>query len=592
MYIAGTAGHVDHGKTALVKALTGTDTDRLPEEKRRGLTIELGFALIEGPFPVGIIDVPGHERFIRNMVAGTWALHCALLVVAADDGWMRQTEDHAHVLKGMGTPAVVLVVTKADLADGDRIRFVREDALRRCMDLFGYRPESAVVSAHHHTGIEQCRDALFASLKRPDPRRFPPCLYVDRHFTIQGAGAVAAGSLVGGPLSAGDQAVLLTEGVTVRIRSIQTHGRAADTVAPAARTAVTLQGVRPEQLSRGSCITLSPGDFFTKTSLTAVLHGIMDGEFPKLRNHQEAEMLYGTRHGRCTVHFIGPKGNRGAVTASLSCREEPVMFWGQRFILLRPGGSEILAWGQVLQPGRCSAEDRGPLLQLINAYGGIPEEIKSYALLRLAVRGCAYMKESPKEKLSLLGAVHIPVGSWYIGETLLKKLARRVLALTGRPGGASREELCSSLEIQESCVRDLLSFLAAAKKIARQNHIYRSVSEKKILSPAAEAFLKRVESGGIRGLEVKHAGKDDRDALGVLVREGYVIILESTLIFSMKIYKQTASRILEGRRSGDLFTIADAKARVPLSRKYMIPLLNKMEKDGLVMRIGDKRKVV
>ena len=239
--ILATAGHIDHGKSALVKALTGNDPDRLPEEKLRGITIDLGFAHLELPgHSLGIVDVPGHQDFVKNMVAGVGAVDLALLVVAADDGWMPQTEEHLQILSYLGATRGVVALTKADLVDDTS---AREEEIRQQLQNSPLAETSIVpVSAHKGMGLEELKNALAAAAETMPPHTDDgqPRLAVDRVFTLQGIGTVVTGTLTGGTMNKGDTVTAHPPGRDTRIRTLQSHNRAQDTAQPGTRTALNL----------------------------------------------------------------------------------------------------------------------------------------------------------------------------------------------------------------------------------------------------------------------------------------------------------------------------------------------------------------
>jgi selenocysteine-specific elongation factor len=257
----GTAGHVDHGKTALVRALTGQDTDRLAEERRRGISIELGFAELDlGPRRLSLVDVPGHERFVRTMVAGASGIDLFLLVVAADDGVMPQTREHMAVLRALRVEAGVVALTKCDLAD----RGLRELVLEECDGLVpGILPVE--VSARTGEGLDLLREALAVAAGAGDREASPrpggaPLLHVDRAFTIAGHGTVVTGTLWAGAMERGQEVVLLPSGRRARIRALEVHGRRVDSAPPCTRVAVNLRGIGLDQVRRGDAITVPDGE--------------------------------------------------------------------------------------------------------------------------------------------------------------------------------------------------------------------------------------------------------------------------------------------------------------------------------------------
>ena len=257
-FVIGTAGHIDHGKSSLVKALTGIDPDRLEEEKRRGMTIDLGFAYMDLPSGrhLGIIDVPGHQRFLKNMLAGVHGIDAVLFVVAADEGPMPQTHEHLAILDLLGVTHGVIALTKADLVDSDWLRLV-SDEVHRVVSKTALRAAPIIsVSALSGTGLDQLKDALDQQLAgaspRPDTGR--PRLAVDRSFAMSGFGTVVTGTLVGGSLRVGDDLALYPTGRSLRVRGLQQHNRTVDLARPGSRTAVNVVGADRKDIARGHVI--------------------------------------------------------------------------------------------------------------------------------------------------------------------------------------------------------------------------------------------------------------------------------------------------------------------------------------------------
>ena len=260
-FIIATAGHVDHGKSALVKALTGTDPDRLPEEKKRQITIDLGFAALNVTAPngdkihAGIVDVPGHEDFVRNMIAGVGSIDLALFVVAADDGWMPQSEEHLQILNYLGVQRAVIALTKSDLG---RIDVVTNQIREQLTDTPFADSPIVPTSVRTGTGIEKLVNTLASQLARTEPQRDirKPRLFIDRVFTLRGIGTVVTGTLTGGSLRRGQQIVVYPTNLETRIRSIQSHGHELEVAQPGMRTAINLPDLRVDQIKRGDVVTL------------------------------------------------------------------------------------------------------------------------------------------------------------------------------------------------------------------------------------------------------------------------------------------------------------------------------------------------
>jgi len=336
--VLGTAGHIDHGKTSLVRALTGVDCDRLPEEKARGITIELGFAPLDLPGGVrlSVVDVPGHERLVRTMVAGASGIDLLLLVVAADEGVMPQTREHLAICEVLGLDRGVVALTKIDLADEETIAIAEEEV----SDLLapGALADTPIVHVSSSTGagIDALRAqlaALASEATARTPRSGPPRLGVDRSFTMRGFGTVVTGTLVGGPLRVGDAIELLPSGRRARVRGLQSHGASVEIAAPGARTAVNLQGVEVAEVARGDL--LAAADALAPTLVFDASVQWFAGA-PPLGGRTSVELLTGTADRRARLSPIGVEGIAPGASgfARIHIEGEPLApLPGDRFVL-------------------------------------------------------------------------------------------------------------------------------------------------------------------------------------------------------------------------------------------------------------------
>ena len=352
-FIVATAGHVDHGKTALVKALTGVDTDRLPEEKARGITIDLGFAhLALSGFSIGVIDVPGHEDFIRNMIAGLGSIDLALLVVAADDGWMPQTEEHLQILHYLGVRHGVVAITKCDLGDPARIAAdVRE---RLCGTSLGEMP-IVQTSVRTATGLSELRQTLErVCMTIPPPRETgKPRLFVDRVFTVRGTGTVITGTLAGGPVARGETISLQPQNLRTRIRAIQSHNQPLEVALPRTRTALNLPDLRPDEIPRGSVLTtIEPAkssrtiDALVERSARTLLRS------RPLRNASVVQVHYGSARFTARILLLDRRELLPGEKAIARFRftKPAFVFVGDRFVIRDSSGRQTVAGGVVLNP--------------------------------------------------------------------------------------------------------------------------------------------------------------------------------------------------------------------------------------------------
>ncbi|MBN2050251.1 MAG: selenocysteine-specific translation elongation factor [Spirochaetales bacterium] len=586
MHVVGTSGHVDHGKTALIKALTGIDTDRLPEEKTRGLTIDLGFAHFEGPDgSVGVIDVPGHERFIRNMVAGAWSLSCALLVVAADDGWMQQSADHLKVLHALGVNSIIGVINKIDKVPESRLKEVEEDAALHILEITGSAVPIRAVSALDGSGIEELKQLILDTLSTlPAKPTGDGYLYIDRVFSIQGSGVVVTGSLAEGPLKSGDFCTLLPAGKKVKIRGLQSYHAGVDTAFPVSRLACNLQNLTKEEVYRGCCLAMEPKNFFvSRDFLVALPH--LEALFTSgaLKNHGECEVSGATFHSRCSVHF---RKNDGLVR--IKTVESLAVRWKEPFVLIRQGGSRILAGGCFLWTWSGAKPERfAAALKKLNTF---PEGRHPDAF-RLLLQG--YLPRTDrKEDFSFLKDEVEEAGEFLFLSSWSTELRKVIAAAASQPGGVSLKELESRLQLDKGLLEELTSPLLKQNKLASRGQILFQNLETG-LSPFSKNLLERIRQGGTEGFDpskelIQGAQKELRN----LTRAGLTVALENGIFYSPEVYRELVHAILAGRKSGDTFSIPQVKERTGLSRKFSIPVLNRMEQDGYVKRSDDLRVVL
>ena len=360
-FIIATAGHVDHGKSALVKALTGTDPDRLPEEKKRQITIDLGFAALNVTAPngdnihAGIVDVPGHEDFVRNMIAGVGSIDLALFVVAADDGWMPQSEEHLQILNYLGVRRAVIALTKSDLG---RIDVVTNQIRERLAGTPFADSPIVPTSVRSGTGIEKLVNTLTVQLARTESQRdiSKPRLFIDRVFTLRGIGTVVTGTLTGGSLRRGQQIVVYPSNLETRIRSIQSHGHELEVVQPGMRTAINLPDLRVDQIKRGDVVTLPNHGTPTSTLIVRVQKPLRfnGGKIvaPPLKNGSSMYVHHGALRigGRIRFHENGSLEAGTEKIARLKLASPIYAFIGDRFVVRDSSERYTVAGGIVLDP--------------------------------------------------------------------------------------------------------------------------------------------------------------------------------------------------------------------------------------------------
>ncbi len=619
--IVGTAGHIDHGKSALVKALTGTDPDRLKEEKERGITIDLGFAhldLGEGLI-ASFIDVPGHERFVRNMLAGAHGLDAVLLVVAADESVMPQTREHFHICRLLDVQRGLVVLSKCDLADADMLALAEMEVKELVAGSFLEAAPILRTSVKTGVGLEDLRSGLrelAAGLgKRPaaGPMRLP----IDRVFTLKGFGTVVTGTLVSGCLEEGAEVAVLPRGLKSRVRGVQVHGEPVSRVEAGHRTAVNLAGIEVSQLARGDVLA-QPGGF-EATSMLDVMLSLLPGERPledqtRLRVHlKSAEVLARAR-------ILGaPRIDPGASgLAQLRLESRVVAGWGDRLILRSYSPAVTLGGALVLDPlppkkrraqpavppslGESRAAAAVRMVQEAGA-SGLPAP-------RLAMRLTMLVEELTRGLSQESGVVAVgrePVS--YLSRHAIGSLTEATLAALASfhrnnplKVALSREELRRRLfaHAPAGAFERVLETLAAAGKVRLGSDAVALAGTEVRLTPAEEsarrALLARAKTAGLQGLDVTTPPSDLDPGLaarvaellaaeGALVRVGELLVDREPLL-ALKI------AVRERWPPGSQLDVAGFKDLTGLSRKFVIPLLEYLDRERVTRRSGQSRLVL
>lgn len=586
MYIIGTAGHVDHGKTLLIKALTGIDTDRLPEEKKRGLTIDLGFAHFQdrNGKEIGVIDVPGHEKFIRNMAAGAWGIDMAVMTVAADDGWMYQSENHLRVLHAMGVKKIIIAVTKSDTTDSKRIKEVREYSEEAVLEETGLKPASISVSALTGSNITELKNLILDELETlPEPEITEPWLYVDRVFNIKGSGLIVTGSLRGGSIKKNDTLTLLPQNSKLRVRTLQAYDSAIEEIIPCSRAALNLTGTGTKIIKRGCCLTTEKAGFSTEKEIIIRL----SAKYYEIRNHSEVEFALGTAHTPGIIHFIRESG-----CARVVFQEKTALRWGQPVVTIQKGGSRITGSGHIIWKGETDPDKRSRIARIAEKQGFKIDEINRIKLA-IEIRGY-FQAGSSRSFMNNNNLDAVECGDWLLSKTMFKNISETIIKLAGETGGVSPEELPGKITIQENVIKALYDELLKRKEIIRREGIlFTPDSSNSQISAFSKKLLNDIDSAGITGFDLSKCRlKGAAAQIRRLSRAGMVIPLSETLFYSEQVYNSLCESILKGLKSGATFDIAHAKNRTGLSRKYIIPLLNRMEEKKLVVREESLRRVL
>ena len=587
--VIGTAGHVDHGKTALIKALTGITTAR-PVEQARGMTLDLGFAHFDDDDgnTVGVIDVPGHERFIRNMVAGVWSLDLVLLVVAADEGWMPMTTDHLKVAHAMGIRNVILCINKADTVDAETLALVEEEALEHCLAITDEIPESITVSALTGENINALRKMILRQLRQVERQSLGHSahLYIDRVFTVNGIGTVVTGSLADGSLKVGDRLKMYPSGKDVQVRTLQSYHKNLNEAEPVSRVAVGLKGVTRKELERGCCIAGRDA----LCQVTDRLFVRLEEGADTSRRNREVEVALGTWNGLARLVYI--KDTRLAL---LKLDKSVPCFWGQSMAMIRHGGSELIHSGHIVWTSDVSMHLRKRLQALLN---DLPEALAPFDQLRLSLdlNGYAPLAAVAAGDSVINSDNYLALGDWLISRTFSDALRERILKLLDGEGIAmTLVELSTRLSVNVAVMEQVLLGLKDKDKVRMSKDAWMAGggASEDDLGQDGQQLLARIRACDKDGLEAdKEKIVGGQKLLRNLVRLGFVVALEGKIYYATELYEQLLRDILAGLTEGERFGINLARERTGLSRKYMIPLLNKMELDRWVRRDDNDRIVL
>ena len=610
--VIGLAGHVDHGKTLLIKALTGITTARA-HEQAIGMTQDLGFAHFDDGQgnTIGVIDVPGHERYIRNMVAGLWSLDLVLLVIAADEGWMPMTGDHLRLLKAMGVPRLLVCINKCDLVSPDELLLLEESLLERVMDESGMVPDIVSVSAKTGENMAALHTAIVRQLadmpaSQAAREQSAPRLYVDRVFTANGTGTVLTGTLQQGRLKVGDKLRLYPADREVQVRSLQAYHQSVDEIGAVCRVAVGLKKVPHKEVARGHCLTSAAGQCEAATHLIVRLNA--ESLSGKALRTQEMEVALGSWHGR--ARFVPIKDTRLArliFTSPIPC------FFGQPLAIIRHGSSELLHGARIVWCGDIHPARRKALHTLL---GELPDELEHYnpATLQLGLNGYVLASRFDQQPEQVT-----PLGEWLLDNHWLAQSRDQLLATLGQSEPLSAAELATRFGIALPVTQALLQQLKSEQLVRLHHDKWQpgSGESEDDLGEEAQLVLKVVRDQGKEGYEpgklgpggveldpfitrklpaALQQGLQQKGALQKqlrnLARLKYLVQLDGPIYYDAELYNQMVAAVLAGQQVGDLIDMASLKEITGLSRKYAIPFCLRMEMDGWVRREENERRVL
>ena len=618
MYVIGTAGHVDHGKSTLVKALTGIDPDRFPEEKAREMTIDLGFAWMALPSgrEVSIVDVPGHERFIKNMLAGVGAIDLALLIVAADESVMPQTREHLAILDILQITRGLVVVTKTDLVDEELVDLVKAEVEDTLQGTSFEGCPMVGVSAYTGDGLEELKATMDSILDETDARQDlgRPRLPIDRCFTISGFGTVVTGTLIDGTLTVGQEIELAGSGQRARVRGLQSHKTKVDATDPGVRLAVNLSGLSKGEVERGEILTI-PGWLKPTYRLDARLRMVKNAPNP-LKHNQGVTFHLFTSEASARVRLLDADrltaGQEGWVQLLLA---DPLPVVKGDFFVIR-SSEDTLGGGQIVDPNprrryrRFDDDVIDRLMTLDQGTGGdiiisVAEQWGPCDMTTLSQRTNLSPEEVTERVSQLTGEGHLVSLGEFGGDAdavvysaqgwgILKSKVASALQLyhTQYPlrHGVPAQEIRSRLNLSQPVYQRALARLVEEQIVVDERQSLRLPDHEITLTPKMEeeasAYLNSLQK------DPYSPPSDQRvspELLGVLIDQGKVVRVTDGVIFDASAYREMTERIVQHLKDQGNITVAEARTMFNTSRKYILPLLEHMDQQQITRRTGDER---
>ena len=624
MYILGTAGHVDHGKSTLIEAITGTHPDRLQEEREREMSIVLGFDSFTLPDGKGIsvVDVPGHRDFIENMLSGIGGIDACLFVIAADEGVMPQTREHLAILDLLDVETGVIALTKVDLVDDQEWLDLVESEIKELVSNTSLK-EAPIqrVSAKTREGIPELLDLISQVLETQSPRLDlgRPRLSVDRIFSMSGFGSVVTGTLLDGEFNVGDEVILLPSGVKGRIRGLQTHNQKVESVGPGRRTAVNISGIETKLIKRGDLVA-HPSDYDSTRRLDVSFRYLSDVE-GSLKHNMETKLFLGADEVIARIRLLGVESLKPGGNAWLQLEvEEPVVaVRGDRFILRRPSPSETIGGGEVLDPFppyRHKRFDDQILNQLEALSGGDPGDVLLQAVARLGAGAVDEVLKSSgleektareimdhlvdEEILILVGKEKnqlVTVRSYWEDQNyrILDTITAYHKDYPFRPG-MPREELKSQLKIDGTVFEKHMEDQIQAGEIIQKGPsvslkgfeiAYSAEDEKKI-----KGLLDQFKADPTQPPSVKECkAAVGEEIYKSLVEGGRLLQVSGEVVFTPDAHQKMLADLKAKIEKDGPVTVAQVRDLLGSSRKYVLAFLENLDAEGVTVREGDVRRL-
>jgi len=633
--VLGTAGHVDHGKTSLIRALTGIETDRLKEEKKRGITIELGFAYLDLPcgHRLGIVDVPGHEKFVKNMVAGVMGMDVVAFIVAADEGIMPQTKEHFEICRLLGVREGILVITKKDMVEPEWLDLVEEEVRDFCVGSFLENAPLVRVSSITGEGIGELKEELDRFVRRQEFKEVygPFRLPVDRIFAMKGFGAVITGTSISGRIAIGEELRFYPEELVAKVRGLQVHSQAVEEVEAGHRTAINLQGVDTALIERGM-VAATPGCLQAGYMLDCDFLYLAGNEKP-LRHRTRVRVHLGTAEVMGRISLLQQDELMPGQTAAVQLLfEEPVAVWpGDRYVVRSYSPATTIGGGGVLgnQPPRkrkrATEQDRSVNARVfkILQQGSVEEQMLLFleesqttglTADELSIRLGLFGKQLKKVMNGPLSTRKIVVvdsaAQRYLAKTVSDKVEATLLANLvdfhrDHPlqSGLSKEELRSGLgkRVEAKVFQFCLGELLKKGLVVQEESEVRLTSHQVVLQMDEKAFQLELEEWyrqkGLNTATIRESWEHFSDipesmvkeVLALLLRQGKLVKISESLYYHADTIEKLAQELTGYLASNQDIDAPRFKELTGLSRKFSIPLLEYFDRIKLTMRIGDTR---
>ena len=629
MKVLATAGHVDHGKSRLVQALTGINPDRLQEEQERQMTIDLGFAWLTLPYgeQVGIIDVPGHSDFIENMLAGVGGIDAALLVVAADEGLMPQTREHLAILDLLEVERGVVALTKIDLVEDEWQELVCDEIEQLLKKTHLADVPIVAVSAKTGEGLDSLVTAMSETLRDAPPRRDigRPRLFIDRVFTISGFGTVVTGTLVDGSLRVGKEVEILPGRIKGRIRGLQTHKTKIEEAVPGSRVAANLAGVEVRDLSRGDVVT-NPGTY-QPTQLIDVRLQLLSDAVSVIKHDQQVKLFHGAAQRLARVRLLGMETMRPGDQRwlQLVVNKPLVVSRGDRLILRRPSPGATLGGGRVVDAHparRHRRKDPEQMERLERLLQGTPSQVLAQSLmslgptsLRRAIRHSGLAPDAALQAIEELRAT----GELITLEDGPLDLSSKVLVIDGSTweglrdriewelqsfhqlnplrAGMPREELKSRLRLDGKVYSAVIRLAAEKGVVVVDGAWVRSIHHAITLTTSqqqnVDSLLERFHASPLSPPSVKECNQAvGGDLMAYLLESGRLTQVSPDVVFTIGVYNEMVEAVCHALDEGGTITVAKARDLLNTSRKYALALMEHLDAIGITVRDGDLRRLV